>query len=114
MTLRNVLSADPTFRYCFNPSCSSGQYHEAAQEEPIFRCVECCAKFCLMHHPPAWHEDESCKKYDKQIQELQTNEADKEKQKAEMTLHRKQRSKKYHANARSAVLGSTRLKDAII
>ena len=55
--LKSTLSADPDFRFCIEPKCSSGQLHEG--DGYIFKCVQCGHKSCIKCNV-AWHEDETC------------------------------------------------------
>ncbi|KAK4540528.1 hypothetical protein LTR36_009166 [Oleoguttula mirabilis] len=54
-----TMSADPDFRWCIAPSCTSGQIHS---EGDIFRCVACRHKACSQCNA-AWHEGEGCGAY---------------------------------------------------
>ncbi|KAA8621650.1 IBR multi-domain protein [Pyrenophora tritici-repentis] len=61
LTMRSLLSSDPSFLYCLNPSCTSGQIHDSGTAGPIFRCAECGFKMCTAHEPVVpFHEDETC------------------------------------------------------
>ena len=61
LSTRATLSAIPDFRWCLNHTCTSGQVHES--DDPIFVCVACGAKHCVVHEKP-WHEGETCLEYD--------------------------------------------------
>lgn len=49
------------FRYCFYPSCNSGQIHEG---DKIFTCESCRRKSCVDCHAE-WHAGESCEVFQK-------------------------------------------------
>jgi hypothetical protein len=60
---RNVLSADPNFRWCTAEGCKSGQIHEVEEDGSEFVCVGCHRSFCILHD--GLHGDnETCKEYE--------------------------------------------------
>ncbi|EDU43017.1 conserved hypothetical protein [Pyrenophora tritici-repentis Pt-1C-BFP] len=75
--MRSLLSSDPSFLYCLNPSCTSGQIHDSGTAGPIFRCAECGFKMCTAHEPVVpFHEDETCAVYVERVErERQEREA---------------------------------------
>ncbi|KAI1671585.1 IBR domain containing protein [Pyrenophora tritici-repentis] len=77
LTMRSLLSSDPSFLYCLNPSCTSGQIHDSGTAGPIFRCAECGFKMCTAHEPVVpFHEDETCAVYVERVErERQEREA---------------------------------------
>jgi hypothetical protein len=60
---RNVLSADPNFRWCKTQGCGSGQIHDVEEVGNEFVCVGCHARFCVRHEGP-YHDDETCEEYE--------------------------------------------------
>lgn len=62
-SMLSVLSTMPDFRWCLSRRCKSGQIHITGTEGPIFRCVSCSAKACVVHNVP-WHEGLTCREYD--------------------------------------------------
>jgi hypothetical protein len=56
------LSADPDFRWCVSPKCSSGQIHHEGLV-PMFVCHTCGLRHCTTHSVP-WHDGETCAEYD--------------------------------------------------
>lgn len=63
MQARNVLSADPSFRWCQTPGCGSGQIHDVEEFGNEFVCAECHARFCVQHEG-AYHDHETCEEYE--------------------------------------------------
>ncbi|KAF3046253.1 hypothetical protein E8E11_008156 [Didymella keratinophila] len=59
MQAHNVLSADPSFRWCRAERCTSGQIHDIEEMGNEFVCVECHERFCIVHEGP-YHDDETC------------------------------------------------------
>ncbi len=62
LAFRGAVNEAPDFVWCPN-GCESGQVHEAGEEQPIVRCVNCRFKFCFRHQV-SWHEQLSCEEYD--------------------------------------------------
>ncbi|CAG8780781.1 28826_t:CDS:2, partial [Dentiscutata erythropus] len=58
-----VLSQIPTFQWCLNPNCGSGQDHYQGENVPIMTCNACGHKSCVVHGTPIsdgcerWHSD---------------------------------------------------------
>lgn len=66
--MRSILSADPTFFYCPNSNCKSGQIHDTSAEGNIFRCNACGHRVCTDHDPHVpFHEGETCTQYTERI-----------------------------------------------
>lgn len=61
--VRQVLSADPNFRWCRAGNCLSGQIHDAEEVGNVFACVECHARFCTVH-AGVYHDNETCAEYE--------------------------------------------------
>jgi hypothetical protein len=59
-SMRDVLGQLANFRWCRNPSCTSGQEHD--DDSYIFTCVACGHKACIAHDAD-WHEGETCDEY---------------------------------------------------
>ena len=60
---RNVLSADPNFRWCRAEGCTSGQTHDVEEVGNEFVCVGCHENFCIAHE--GLHDDgETCEEYE--------------------------------------------------
>ncbi|CAG8543283.1 10371_t:CDS:2, partial [Dentiscutata heterogama] len=47
-----VLSQIPTFQWCLNPNCGSGQDHYQGENVPIMTCNACGHKSCVVHGTP--------------------------------------------------------------
>jgi hypothetical protein len=60
---RNVLSADPNFRWCKTQGCGSGQIHDVEEVGNEFVCVECHERSCTVHEG-LYHDDETCEEYE--------------------------------------------------
>lgn len=60
---RSALNSDPNFRWCRAEGCLSGQIHDTAEVGNAFACVECHARFCIVHQGP-YHDDETCEEYE--------------------------------------------------
>lgn len=63
-SMLSVISTFPNFRWCSSPRCKSGQIHVSGTDGPIFRCIACGTKSCIIHHNVPWHEGMTCKEYD--------------------------------------------------
>ena len=59
LTLRAMLSSDPSFRFCKATGCDSGQIHEAGE---IFSCTECHHKHCVDCEVD-WHSGVTCQAF---------------------------------------------------
>ena len=66
------LAADPDFRWCLSPKCTSGQVHD---EGDIFRCVGCGYKACVTCEV-AWHEGETCETFQARVKAQSTEEVE--------------------------------------
>ncbi|CAG8847545.1 15351_t:CDS:2, partial [Racocetra persica] len=51
-TLNFALSQIPTFQWCLNPNCESGQDHYQGDKVPIMTCNSCEQKSCVVHGRP--------------------------------------------------------------
>lgn len=60
---RSVLASDPNFRWCRAEGCVSGQIHDVEEVGNQFVCVECHARFCIVHEGP-YHDNETCDEYE--------------------------------------------------
>ncbi|CAG8574124.1 572_t:CDS:2, partial [Gigaspora rosea] len=58
-TLKFALSQIPTFQWCLNPNCESGQDHYQGDKLPIMTCNSCGHKSCVVHGHPV--DDDVCK-----------------------------------------------------
>lgn len=58
-SVRELLSADPDFRWCTSTSCSSGQIHGAGAGANIFTCIACGHKSCI-DCIADWHVGQTC------------------------------------------------------
>ncbi|KAH6625336.1 hypothetical protein C7974DRAFT_434463 [Boeremia exigua] len=67
LSIRNILSNDPDFRYCQAEGCSSGQVHDTGTEGYIFRCAECNHRMCTICEVP-FHTDETCTQYKERLE----------------------------------------------
>jgi len=63
LLVRSTLSKEADFRWCPNPSCSSGQIHTGGLDAPRFQCIGCGHRYFITHNI-AWHEGETCTEYD--------------------------------------------------
>lgn len=63
---RNVLSADPNFRWCRAEGCTSGQIHDVEEMGNEFVCVGCHERFCVVHEG-LHDDDETCEEYEYRI-----------------------------------------------
>ncbi|CAG8508928.1 852_t:CDS:2 [Cetraspora pellucida] len=59
-TLNFVLSQIPTFQWCLNPNCGSGQDHFQGDNVPIMICNSCGQKSCVLHGHPIDTVCEEC------------------------------------------------------
>ncbi|GIZ41819.1 hypothetical protein CKM354_000511000 [Cercospora kikuchii] len=59
LCLRTALSADPSFHFCKDNSCESGQFHDTGE---IFCCTACSHKHCV-ECQSEWHEGKTCESY---------------------------------------------------
>ncbi|CAG8669930.1 18710_t:CDS:2, partial [Racocetra persica] len=50
--LNFALSQIPTFQWCLNPNCGSGQDHYQGENVPIMICDSCGQKSCIVHGHP--------------------------------------------------------------
>lgn len=77
LTARSALNSIPNFRWCLNTTqnCCSGQIHDNGTDGPIFRCVSCGFKLCVIHEQ-AWHEGVTCKQYDCRMSEKKRRHED--------------------------------------
>ncbi|KZO93620.1 hypothetical protein CALVIDRAFT_245668 [Calocera viscosa TUFC12733] len=62
--LRRHLAEEPSFSWCKNPACKSGQLHAPeAATCTLVTCHACAANWCSAHDIP-WHEGMTCAQYD--------------------------------------------------
>ncbi|RIB18703.1 hypothetical protein C2G38_1327783 [Gigaspora rosea] len=59
--LNFALSEIPTFQWCLNPSCGSGQDHYEGDAVPIMICNTCKQKTCIVHELQIEIECEKCR-----------------------------------------------------
>ncbi|CAG8812193.1 3412_t:CDS:2, partial [Gigaspora margarita] len=59
--LNFALSEIPTFQWCLNPSCGSGQDHYEGEDVPIMICNTCKQKTCIVHELQIEIECEQCR-----------------------------------------------------
>ncbi|CAG8473998.1 16124_t:CDS:2 [Dentiscutata erythropus] len=64
--LNFVLSKIPTFKWCLNPTCGSGQDHYQGDDVPIMICNTCSQKTCIVHGIQIEIECKQCR----QLQEI--------------------------------------------
>ncbi|RIB17850.1 hypothetical protein C2G38_2186206 [Gigaspora rosea] len=73
--LNFALSEIPTFKWCLNPICGSGQDHYYGDNVPIMTCNTCGQKSCIVHGLQIETECEICRQYEEelnlQLQEIQ-------------------------------------------
>ena len=60
-----ILASMKEFRWCKAEGCGYGQVHDAGEAYPIVKCHKCKAKSCYVHEVP-WHDNTTCKDFDKQ------------------------------------------------
>ncbi|CAB4485368.1 hypothetical protein RhiirA5_411635 [Rhizophagus irregularis] len=63
LTLTQMLSKLPDFRWCKNSRCGSGQINFEGDNSPLMTCEACGQKYCYTHDVP-WHEGLICSEYD--------------------------------------------------
>eukprot|EP00930_Biecheleria_cincta_P038958 TRINITY_DN26784_c0_g1_i1.p1 TRINITY_DN26784_c0_g1~~TRINITY_DN26784_c0_g1_i1.p1 ORF type:complete len:473 (+),score=77.36 TRINITY_DN26784_c0_g1_i1:56-1474(+) len=68
LLLRQMLQAEPGFRWCAHASCGNGQIVEdynvaSAGHNTFMRCCECQRRTCV-YHKAVWHDEQTCKQYD--------------------------------------------------
>ncbi|OCK79708.1 hypothetical protein K432DRAFT_426286 [Lepidopterella palustris CBS 459.81] len=63
LATKAAFEAIPGFRWCTAKGCKSGQVHGAGPEQPIFKCVGCGFRYCVVHNR-RWHKGETCAEYD--------------------------------------------------
>lgn len=63
LLVRRTLDKETDFRWCANPGCSSGHIHAGGTENPLFTCMACNSRFCIVHNVP-YHEGQTCAQYD--------------------------------------------------
>ena len=74
LTMRNVVSSDPNFRWCTATKCSSGQVHPDGVESPLIVCGSCRTLSCFTHQIP-WHEGMTCVEFDNPESTRETSES---------------------------------------
>lgn len=62
----SVYNGHPDFMWCLDPLCGSGQVHEGGEDMPIFRCMLCRNRYCVIHQVP-WHSEETCRAFDRRM-----------------------------------------------
>jgi hypothetical protein len=64
-----MLSKDPHFQRCLNPTCNGGHFHDAGDEgdKNIFTCRDCGSQVCTTHGVPM-HTARICAQYDDEKQ----------------------------------------------
>ncbi|CAG8613032.1 4174_t:CDS:2 [Gigaspora margarita] len=72
--LNIALSEIPTFQWCLNPNCGSGQDHDQ-EDIPIMICNSCGQKSCVVHGLPINAECERCiEEEEEEVRRLQEEE----------------------------------------
>lgn len=66
LTVRAAVSSEASFRWCISPSCTSGHFHDANANAPIFTCNACGHKACVACDRN-WHKGETCAQVDKRM-----------------------------------------------
>ncbi|OCL09689.1 hypothetical protein AOQ84DRAFT_403818 [Glonium stellatum] len=74
LSTRSALSSTPSFTWCLNPSCNSGQEHHGGLNNPAFRCRSCSQVYCLADKC-LWHTGEDCAQYQRRTQVQQQQHA---------------------------------------
>ncbi|RIB21727.1 hypothetical protein C2G38_2034162 [Gigaspora rosea] len=65
--LNIALSEIPTFQWCLNPNCGSGQDHDQ-EDNPIMICNSCGKKSCVEHGLPINAECERCIEEEEEVE----------------------------------------------
>ena len=60
--LLNNLSREPTFRWCLNPACESGELFDSDSLRPRIRCNDCEFEMCFRCGIP-WHTGVTCSEF---------------------------------------------------
>ena len=66
MSARSWLNNEENFVWCRNQGCGFGQVHEGGKNLPLFQCMACMSRFCIVHEEP-WHEGETCAAFDRRM-----------------------------------------------
>lgn len=66
LSMRAALGENAGFRWCTASGCESGQIHDDGAKAPIFQCVACGDRYCVVHQE-AWHEGETCAQFDRRM-----------------------------------------------
>lgn len=61
-SIRELLAADPNFRWCAAENCTSGQVHHTGADGNIFTCVACGHKSCV-DCIADWHAGQTCEAF---------------------------------------------------
>lgn len=54
-----IMAQEEDWRFCMRAECHSGQVHPDPESNPIFTCVGCGFKHCVLCQVP-WHEGRTC------------------------------------------------------
>ncbi|CAG8696822.1 13356_t:CDS:2, partial [Gigaspora rosea] len=74
--LNFALSEIPTFKWCLNPTCRSGQEHYQGDDVPIMVCNTCGQNSCIVHGLHIEIECEQCRKDEETNLQLQEIDVD--------------------------------------
>jgi hypothetical protein len=67
LATRSALNDIPGFRWCMsNRRCESGQIHMGGTEQPVFKCVACGYRSCVLCNR-MWHQSETCAQVDDRL-----------------------------------------------
>ncbi|KAK6394169.1 hypothetical protein LTR65_002015 [Meristemomyces frigidus] len=60
---RRAIGEDSDFRWCTQPGCGNGQIHADGERDPVFNCLACGRRSCIVHNVP-WHDNQTCAEYE--------------------------------------------------
>lgn len=83
------------FQWCPAPQCNNGQIHIGGADAPLFECMACGLRWCTVHNTP-WHENQSCRRYDKAVE----NDRYRQRQRAEQAEQEEASKQKIEATAK--------------
>ena len=63
---RAWVNNEESFVWCRSQGCGSGQVHEGGKNLPLFQCVACRSRYCIVHEE-TWHEGETCAAFDRRM-----------------------------------------------
>ena len=63
---RAWVNGEESFVWCRSQGCGSGQVHEGGRNLPLFQCVACGSRYCIVHEE-TWHEGETCAAFDRRM-----------------------------------------------